>query len=53
MIDGNKIDLECEYCGGSFAIDSDCSMTAEYCVFCGEPLDITQTDHPEDYYEEV
>jgi|TARA_Y100000034_G_scaffold135701_1_gene208684 hypothetical protein len=45
--------FDCEYCGGSFTIDSDCSMTAEYCVFCSEPLDITQTEEPVDFYEEV
>ena len=45
--------FECQYCDGEFAVETDCSMDILYCVFCSEPLDNTQTDEPEDYYEEV
>ena len=29
----------CEECSGEFAVETDCSMKIEWCVFCGEPLD--------------
>lgn len=31
--------LDCEYCGGEFSVETDCSMSLLYCVFCGEPLE--------------
>ena len=39
----------CEECSGEFAVETDCSMNVEYCVFCGEPLDIL--DWEGDRYE--
>ena len=45
--------LDCEYCGGEFSVDTDCSMDILYCVFCGEPLDTLQDGETEDYYEEI
>lgn len=45
--------FECQFCSGEFSVETDCSMDILYCPFCSEPLDNTQTEEPEDYYEEV
>ena len=29
----------CDECDGEFAVETDCGMSAMYCIFCGEPLD--------------
>tara|TARA_Y100000593_G_scaffold49316_1_gene92920 strand:- start:704 stop:862 length:159 start_codon:yes stop_codon:yes gene_type:complete len=43
----------CHYCGGEFAVESDCAMDILYCVFCGEPLDKMESEDPIDFYEET
>lgn len=52
-MDDKREFFECQYCDGEFAVETECSMDILYCPFCAEPLDKTQTEEPEDYYEEV
>lgn len=40
----NLTPIDCRFCGTSYEIVYECDKTPEYCVFCGEIVEVEEKD---------
>jgi len=44
--------FECEQCGAEYSLQTDMDMTAEFCPFCSEPIEILEWKDDENEFGE-